>query len=52
MSGPGKDAFYQPSGAGEGIPEGRTTRDWTHRMFVDGVEVDPKTNQPLDSLEE
>lgn len=51
----GKDAFLQvpPKGSEEGepLPAGRTTRDWTQRLFVDGVEVDPATMQPLSSEE-
>jgi hypothetical protein len=47
----GKDAFLQPppkvTEEGELLPPERTTRDWTRRLFVDGVEVDPATMQPF-----
>jgi hypothetical protein len=47
----GKDAFYQPPAPmaeeGEPLPPERTTREWTRRLFVDGVEVDPATMQPI-----
>lgn len=58
MSRPGKDAFLAPppkpvaGEEGEGAKPGRGVKDWGRRLFVDGVEVDPETMQPLNPTEE
>lgn len=59
MARPSKDAFLAPpkpkaktADEGEGQEPERTTKNWTHRLIVDGVEVDPKTMIPLNPPEE
>jgi len=55
MARPTKDAFLAPPPkveVEEGVSAPRETKNWGRRLYVDGVEVNPETMEPLNPTEE